>query len=339
MTIRGLVLNQPPAAVKQQQDFPNGSPRLLNLLLSKDRLPFRQQEWPLPPPVSVNPALWGFTDSTRFKLIGKDALPFRQREWPLPTPIPVNPALWGFTESTRFRLIGKDALPFRQLEWPTPPKGREIPSAFYGFTGSYLLNLIGKDALPIRQQEWPLPKIREINPALWGFVDITKIWLPAAVVQSPFNQRDWPNPLPVAYVPAMLGFTDSFKLELIGQDALPFSQTDWQLVRLEPWNYPDSPANLLPLGESPPEPEPTPTPTPVGAHAGGKFKGRIKYWWEKPDPVEFDMPYRPPLVTNPVEPFKATLDPEVERKRKRKKKMIMIADIVMALLDEEDLDL
>src|SRR3954468_21370566 len=135
MTIRGLVLNQPPAAVKQQQDFPNGSPRLLNLLKSRDALPFRQQDWPLPLPVKVNPALW------------------------------------GFTESTRFRLIGKDALPFRQLEWPTPPKGREIPAGLYGFTGSYLLNLIGKDALPIRQQEWPLPKGSEINQALWGFVD------------------------------------------------------------------------------------------------------------------------------------------------------------------------
>src|SRR4051812_12780172 len=114
MTIRGLVLGQPPAAVRQSQDFPNGSPRLLNLLLSKDALPFRQRDWPLPTPIPVNPALWGFTESTRFRLIGKDALPFRQRDWPLPTPIPVNPALWGFTDPTRFRLIGKDALPFRQ---------------------------------------------------------------------------------------------------------------------------------------------------------------------------------------------------------------------------------
>lgn len=241
-------------------------------LIGQDKLPFRQQDWPLTPDIR-EPRTWlaGFRPD-RIK-------PFNQQDWPVPI-APQQPAL-SWTASYNLNLIGQDRLPFRQQDWPLTPDVREprtwlqgfradrikpfnqqdwpVPIApqqpAYSWTASYNLNLIGKDQLPFRQQDWPLtPDIREARTWIQGFN------IQAQVTAAPFNQLDWPNP--TAPQQPLYGMTASFNLNLIGQDKLPFRQTDWPITpdireprtwlqgfstnRLKPFNQQDWPVPIAP---------------------------------------------------------------------------------------------
>lgn len=209
--------------------------------LNQDRLPVRQQDWPVPPPVIwYREAYIGFLSSR--------LTPFNQLDWPNPPPVQWYRSL---EEWYNYNLVGKDQLPNRQSDWPVPPpiiwyqdasagfRSDRAPVVFKPFFQSdwpnpqpvqwyrdleewYNLNLIGKDQLPIRQQDWPNP-----YPVYWY-----KSWefpsLEELELLVPFKQTDWPNPPPVQWFRSI---EESYNLSLIGKDQLPFRQQDWPLPR------------------------------------------------------------------------------------------------------------
>jgi len=226
----------------------------LALVTTPAILPFNQYSWPINPgpqqPISI------FTASYNRNLVGQDRLPFRQQDWPLPTPNPRSLDLvswidraksylqrpgrqldWPiprgyqqpiqtFTASYNLNLIGKDQLPvgevvtdippqpalssiqlrtwiqalnlaltvapiqrpFNQYDWPVNPGPRQPIQVFTSF---YNRNLIGKDKLPFRQQDWPLPRDpRRLSD--WILATNPNRFRPTPPI--PFNQYQWPLP-------------------------------------------------------------------------------------------------------------------------------------------------
>jgi hypothetical protein len=220
-------------------------------LRGKDQLPIGEQASELAP--SQKPpeqiALHSWQWSYNLNLIGKDQLPIGEQVWERPQ-LPIPPALtWAF--SSPIEEIEKT---FAQYDWPNPIPPYRLDQTW---TASYNLNLIGQDKLPFRQSDWPNPIppalvkdwIQQTNLALLTqppvlSITISKYFdrpqLPVPPAQSwegsynknlvgqdqlPFRQSDWPNP--IAPLPPALTWIDQTKLSLI---AKPFLQNDWPLT-------------------------------------------------------------------------------------------------------------
>ena len=144
-------------------------------LIGQDKLPFRQQDWPLPTQPARQPDLTNWIDRTKLLL----AVPSKQTDWPLPIRSPIQ--VYGSTASYNLNLIGQDKLPvgeivtdrpallapmtlqtwinsvnlalttvippspFNQFSWPLNPGA---PQPVQTFTAFYNPNLVGQDRMP-----------------------------------------------------------------------------------------------------------------------------------------------------------------------------------------------
>lgn len=175
------------------------------------RAPFRQLDWPTPPPV-----IWSRSWEWRqVGYLGKDTLPNNQKDWPNPYPV-----VWyqHFEDGPLPNLYGRDFLPKNQKDWPNP-----YPVIWYrDWEDGPLPNLYGKDTLPKRQMDWPTPP-----PVVWyqeWHSDLLQTTLKPGAAQIPFLQFDWPNPQPVTWY---RDWEDGPLPNLLGQDRLPNRQQDW----------------------------------------------------------------------------------------------------------------
>jgi hypothetical protein len=87
-------------------------------MLGQDRLPNRQQDWPLPQQPRVLR-----TDQVQNLLLTAFAptgAPFRQTDWQLPTPASRQAITWGFNLLQSTLAPPVVAAPFNQLDWPLP---------------------------------------------------------------------------------------------------------------------------------------------------------------------------------------------------------------------------
>ena len=224
-------------------------------LIGQDRFPTGEQVWERPT-LPIPPAqTW--LESPQYELIAK---PFLQSDWPNPSQPYRLEQTWvrGYTLS----LIGQDQLPFRQLDWPLPLVAGQ-PALFWvdpskiwltapvrnltidqywdrpilpipparSWEWSYNLNLIGQDRLPVGEQ------VSELSPR--DFSRLFQTWInsvnAALVVTPPVldilkPQRDWPVPRG-AEPDWRRSWEFSYNRNLIGQDQLPFRQTDWPVTR------------------------------------------------------------------------------------------------------------
>lgn len=118
-------------------------------LHGQDRLPFRQQHWPLPAQRARQPDLITWIDRAKSYL----QPPHRQRDWSLPVRR-INPSLSYIATFPR-TLVGADRLPFRQQDWPIPRDPRRVSS----YTLPTAIWLYYQTVnLPFNQYSWPLPR-------------------------------------------------------------------------------------------------------------------------------------------------------------------------------------
>jgi hypothetical protein len=224
-------------------------------LIGKDQLITGEQVYDLPPRDPREVRTWSY--QYNLNLIGQDRFPSGEQFWERPT-LPIPPAAPAWYWQYNPNLIGQDLLPFRQLSWPLPIAPQQpalswvdpvkiwltvpvlnitvsqywdrpqlpVPPA-QTWTWSYNLNLIGQDRMVTGQQLTDLPPR--------DFVRLFQTWISAVnaalVVTPPVldilkPQRDWP--VPKGPEPDWRRSWEwQYNKNLIGQDQLPFRQTDW----------------------------------------------------------------------------------------------------------------
>jgi hypothetical protein len=193
-------------------------------------------------------------------------------DWPLPSaaPQPERTVAASYNKN----LVGQDKLPFRQQDWivHSVPQQPERTIA-----GSYNKNLIGQDRLPIRQRDWATPVVTPAQVQSWiNAVNLALTTVVVPVLPLPLRPKDWPNPAQPAqpgqtwlntagpltiisiistaefewpnsereffYSQPDRSSSASFNKNLIGQDKLPFRQSDWpnprdyqRSIQLQTW--------------------------------------------------------------------------------------------------------
>lgn len=167
--------------------------------------PFNQEDWPNPS--GARHLNQGWLDQLKLNLQGQDFLPFRQTDWPNPTrgKVPGQPWL----NNVQFQLF----TPFNQTDWPNPVRSKLEAKTWTNNVQFQLLT-------PFNQTDWPNPLGAIPSISLKTHTDALKINL-----LVPFDQTDWPNPRGTRHLNQ--GWLDPLKLNLQGQDALPFRQADW----------------------------------------------------------------------------------------------------------------
>ena len=198
--------------------------------------PFAQTDWPLPTaPYRVEQSwFWKYNPN----LIGKDQLPAGEQVYELTQAQKPyeQQQLHSWQWNYNLNLIGQDRFPTGETTWerPTLP----IPPA-QTWTASYGLSLIGQDKLPTGAQ------ISELPPR--DFARLFQTWISsvnAALVVTPpvldilKPQRDWP--VPKGPEPDWRRSWEwQYNKNLIGQDQLPFRQSDWPIavppVQVQGW--------------------------------------------------------------------------------------------------------
>jgi hypothetical protein len=190
-------------------------------LRGKDQLPTGEQVWELAPSQkpAEQPQLRSWTWSYNLNLIGQDRLPIGEQIWERPT-LPIAPAL-TWIQTVAYEEIAK---PFAQYDWPnaTPPYRIEQTWA-----ASYNLNLIGQDKLPTGEQISELPP-RDHLRLLQTWVQAVNLALTTAPpnIFAQARQQDWPTPRG-AEPDWRRSWEFSYNKNLVGQDQLPFRQSDW----------------------------------------------------------------------------------------------------------------
>lgn len=180
-------------------------------------------------PDDVNRRTW-LGDIIRLTLVGRDSLPFRRADWPNPTLKLPNLELRTHLWIPLITLLkGQDSLPFRLSDWPNPQIPRRANDLLTWLQSLVNRTLIGLDSLPFSLSDWPNP--RGFGPS----IDL-RIWAQSLVnttlgiiVAVPFAFYDWLNPIRAR--PKHHDLQGSYTLPLIGQDALPFSQSDWPVPK------------------------------------------------------------------------------------------------------------
>ena len=188
--------------------------------------PFAQYDWPNAAPAYRLEQTW--TASYNKNLIGQDVLPSGEQSTEL-VPRDFMRLLQTWIQQTNLALLTAPPDLTKQVhlfDYPNP-RGAE-PDWRRSWEWSYNKNLIGQDQLPIRQSDWPNPQRVVDRAADW----IAQTNLALTAVQKPFIQTDWPNP----QTPSRLdqSWSASYNKNLIGQDVLPFRQSDWPLTAAAP---------------------------------------------------------------------------------------------------------
>lgn len=208
----------PRGAQQPTQTQPLGQPFTID---ASEFLPFNQEIWPVPRGAGVPLAVTAQPNGSALvltTLVGQDRLPIRQQDWPVT--LGKVPAIQTQPQGMP-PLFLSPASPFAQLSWPNP-RGPQQPVQTQPYGSASLLTLLpGKDALPVRQQDWPLPQ-RPRQPTLtqpqgvllsplapfrqtsWPNPQLPVSRVAALAAQplgrvvsqaTPFRQIDWPNPL------------------------------------------------------------------------------------------------------------------------------------------------
>jgi hypothetical protein len=199
------------------------------LLFATHNDPFVQTDWPVPPGPSFPVILRSWILPAAAALLTPVvSLPPQTFDYPNPR----GPQQGAITQRTwidplKLNLQGQDALPFRQADWPVP-KGPARSS-----TLEHLVNpaLTVATIRPFIQSEWPIPIPPQWASDLRTWIDQSSNLLEVAVA---FSQTDWPVPKGYEHPIVLRTWTDPLKLNLQGQDALPFFQSEWPVFRPVP---------------------------------------------------------------------------------------------------------
>lgn len=189
-------------------------------MAGQDRLPNRQQDWPLSVLYSL-PRIdqtWAWRQTDKF---GQDLLPFRQQDWQNPAAPPPAAFTWSWNQTGAF---GQDKLPNRQQDWPNPVGPAPLDQAWtQGFSP---LRTTVTVTFPFRQQDWPLPGQPPQIDQTWAWNQTGKLGKDVL----PFRQQDWPNPalhtLPRIDATFIVGFTPPLLGSVINTPP-PFTNYDW----------------------------------------------------------------------------------------------------------------
>jgi hypothetical protein len=214
---------------EQVTDLPPRDPREVrawswqyNLnLIGQDRMATGEQVWERPT-LSIPPSAPTWAWQYNPNLIGQDFLPFRQRDWPLPI-APQQPAL-SWTDPVKIWLT-VPTLNITISQYWDRPQLPVLPAQTWSW--SYNLNLIGQDHMLTGEQVTDLPP-RDFSRLFQTWINSVN----AALVTAPANlyaqarQQDWPIPRG-AEPDYRRSWEWQYNKTLIGQDQLPFRQTDW----------------------------------------------------------------------------------------------------------------
>jgi hypothetical protein len=192
-------------------------------LRGQDKLPNGEQVWELAPSQrpAEQPQLRAWAWSYNLNLIAQDRLPIGEQLWERPT-LPIPPAqTWISTPA--YEEIAK---PFLQSDWPNPTQPYRLEQTW---AAAYNKNLIAQDAMLVGEQSTELPP-RDFPRLLQTWISTTNLALttaPPILTQTLFKQL---TELPPRGVEPdwRRSWEFSYNKNLIGQDALPFRQSDWQ---------------------------------------------------------------------------------------------------------------
>jgi hypothetical protein len=224
-------------------------------LIGQDRLPTGEQVYDRPVLSSVPAAPWYYQNLLAATLAPPPPAPFAQFDWPVPRapyrldyfffssfigpvtsplnqnldlslPIqpPPQPQTWIQSVNLALTTTVAAQLPFNQNDWPIP---RAPGQAAQSWTWNYNLNLIGKDQLPVGENVTDLPP-RDFARLFQTWISSVNLALTTAPpnLYAQARQQDWPVPRGVE-PDYRRSWEWSYNKNLIGQDQLPFRQSDW----------------------------------------------------------------------------------------------------------------
>jgi hypothetical protein len=190
------------------------------------------------------PGLNTWTASYKLNLIGKDKLPFRQQDWPNPrefrqyreftqAPIPSVPIMfpfdWGYQTRNWYQSWvqspQRPSAPILPLtfDWGT----QEKPTWYQSWVQTPPKSS-GIVAVPFNQFDWPLPRDPRDRRSWEKFTELSR----DNSLGVPFKQLDWP----LARDPRdKRSWEWNYNLNLIGKDVLPFNQKDWPTPQKVSW--------------------------------------------------------------------------------------------------------
>jgi hypothetical protein len=189
-------------------------------MLGQDQFPTGAQRYdlaPIYPPYINHLRTWQW--AYNLNLISQDRLPVGEQVWERPT-LPIPPAL-TWLEGPQYELVAK---PTAQYDWPLPTPNYRIEQTWaFNHTG-----LTGQDAMLVGEQLSDLPP-RDFSRLLQTWIQLTNL---ALLTQPPTLQITISKYFdrPQLPVPPAQSWEWSFNKNLIGQDQLPFRQSDWPLT-------------------------------------------------------------------------------------------------------------
>jgi hypothetical protein len=189
--------------------------------------PFAQYDWPLPLPQRPLDQSWYQNLDLLPKPPPPDTTHIIRPIW---RSLPDQPAQPLLQQSPFPNLVISAVVvqaPFKQTDWPIPFAPQ---LATVSWTWSYNLKLIGQDKLPSGQQITELPP-RDFARQFQTWINVTNLALTTAAPNlfAQARQQDWP--VPRGPEPDWRRSWEwSYNLDLIGQDELPFRQSDWPLT-------------------------------------------------------------------------------------------------------------
>jgi hypothetical protein len=196
-------------------------------MIGQDRMVTGQQSTALAPQPPIPPEnIKTWIQSVNLSLITAPPNIFalaRQQDWPLPLQHYLPRAqTWINTAITAI-----PTQPFVQTDWPLPTQPYRIDQTW---AASYNKNLIGQDKLPAGEQATELPPrdFARLFQTWVNSVNLALVVTPPVLTQTLFKQitdltprgpePDWRR-----------SWEFSYNKNLIGQDQLPFRQSDWPL--------------------------------------------------------------------------------------------------------------
>jgi len=220
-------------------------------------VPFRQRDWPLGRGHLQPDRSYLFTFPK--VLHGQDRLPIRQQDWPVPTPkpegrsfiatfpkvlhgqdrLPVGKVITDRTALSRAQAfswisavnlaLNQAPKPFSQSDWQLARGPQQTTRSWINAVNVALTPpVVAGD--PFHQTDWPLPKGKP--PLLQTWVNSLNLALLVAPGPKPFNQQDWPFPRDPRRLSSYIAPTNGLLLR--PTPPIPYNQYIWPL----PGRYP-----------------------------------------------------------------------------------------------------
>jgi hypothetical protein len=224
LPVGAAVFELPPRDYQRLQDLRTWLQATTALTFPPPRV---QSDWPLPQTPARLDQFWSETFQQTLPADTTHILRPIWRSLPDQPPLPLQQQ----SAFPNYLLLQPPAVTYiiKQSDWPVPTAAPRLEQTW---TWQYNLNLIGKDQLPIGEQ------ISDLPPRDYLRAQDLRTWIQSvnlALVTAPPNlyaqarQQDWPIPRG-AEPDWRRSWEFSFNKNLIGQDALPFRQSDWPLT-------------------------------------------------------------------------------------------------------------